>query len=400
MVLLYKAATEQGKVVRGFIEAHDIAEAAIYLRTHKLIPITINEQKENPLSFITTITGRFTGSDLVFFTQQIASMLTSGLTLMQALVVLKNQIKKKPVTEMISKIITDIEEGNTFSQALSSYPKVFSPIYISLIKAGESSGLLDKVLTRLSVNIEKEAELRSQIKGALLYPAIVIIMMIIVVFIMMLFVIPQLSTLYDSLAIDLPITTKILVTLSSFTIAFWPLFIFAFFGCFYAVRRWYRTKYGRKQIDSALLRVPIIGKIIRYRILTEFSRTLGLLVGAGGPVVGSISQAKGVTGNVMYEEAIAIIAKQVEKGVGIGDAFDASKLFPPLLVQMVRVGEETGKLDENLTQASEYFEREVSSSVRTLTTAMEPLIMAILGIGVAFLLIAVITPIYKLSSSI
>lgn len=399
MVLLYKAATHEGKIVRGIIEAKDIKEAASYLRSHKLLPISIDEHKDNPLSAFFTYGGRITQADLSFFTRQIASMLNSGLTLVQSLNILRNQIKKKEMTDVINQITSSIEGGSTFSQAVASHPKLFSPIYISLIKAGETSGLLDNVMSRLADNLEKEEKLKSQIKGALMYPAIVVIMMIVVVFIMMLFVFPQLNNLYESLSIDLPFTTKILVSLSDFTVQFWPIIIIGMAGGVFLFRKWYRTKSGKKQFDTVILRIPIFGKIIQFRILTEFSRTLGILVGSGGPVVGSLSQSKEVTGNVLYEEAIARIAKQVEKGVAIGEAFGASTLFPPLLVQMIRVGEQTGKLDENLTRASNYFEREVEQSVKTLTTAMEPFIMAVLGLGVAFLLIAVITPIYKISSS-
>ena len=318
---------------------------------------------------------------------------------MESLHILKKQIKKQAVNDLVDKIITEVEEGSTFSQALASYPQAFSSIYISLIRAGETSGLLDKVMTRLADNLEKEQKLRSQIRGALLYPVIVIAMMIVVIFIMMLFVIPQLNVLYESLTIELPFATQILINMSNFTISFWPLIVGALLGSLFILRRWYKTVTGRKRIDSAVFSIPVFGRIIRFRILTEVSRTFGLLIGAGEPVVESLTQIKKITGNVLYENAIDRIANQVEKGVSIGDAFNASTLFPPLLVQMIRVGEQTGKLDENLGRAGEYFEREVEQSVKTLTTAIEPFIMAVLGLGVAFLLLAVITPLYKLTSS-
>lgn len=400
MVLVYKAASQDGKIVHGLIEAKDTAEAATYLRKKNLIPISITQHKENPLASFLITGGKFTASDLSFFTRQIASMLTAGLTLIQALGVLQNQIRKKAVNDVINQITADIEGGTSFADAIAAHPKIFSKVYISLIRAGESSGLLDNVMTRLAENLEKEERLRSQIKGALLYPAIIIIMMVLVVFIMMVFVIPQLNSLYESLAIDLPFTTQILVTLSNVTVQLWPIMIAGTVGLVFLFRKWYGTKRGRHSIDGTLLRMPLFGKIIRFRILTELSRTLGILVGAGDPVVSSLTQAKDVAGNVIYEEAVGKIAQQVEKGVAIGDAFAASPLFPPLLIQMIRVGEQTGKLDENLSRASDYFEREVENSVRTLTTALEPIIMAVLGLGVAFLLISVITPIYKLTSSI
>jgi len=399
MVFLYKAATQEGKVVHGLIEAKNVSEAASYLRSHHLLPITIEQQKENPIQILLTFYSRFNRNDLVFFTRQIASMLTSGITLMESLHILQKQIKKQAVNELVDNIITEIEDGSTFSQALASYSHVFSPIYISLIKAGETSGLLDKVMVRLADNLEKEQKLRSQIRGALLYPIIVIVMMIVVIFIMMLFVIPQLNVLYESLTIDLPFTTQVLIRLSNFTIIFWPIILGTIIGGIFLLKRWHKTATGRKRLDAAVFKIPVFGYIIRFRILTEVSRTFGLLIGAGEPVVDSLSQIKQITGNVLYENAIDRIARQVEKGVSIGDAFSASSLFPPLIVQMIRVGEQTGKLDENLGRAGEYFEREVEQRVKTLTTAIEPFIMAMLGLGVAFLLLAVITPLYKLTSS-
>lgn len=400
MVLLYKAATNDGKIVHGLIEAKNETEAALYLRKKNLVPISITEHKDNPLNTYLANGGKFNASDLAFFTRQIASMLTAGLTLIQALNVLSNQVKKKAVSEVINQITADIEGGSTFSNAAASHSRIFSKVYISLIRAGESSGLLDNVMTRLAENLEKEEKLRSKIKGALLYPVIVVVMMILVVFVMMLFVIPQLKTLYDSLAIDLPFSTQILVTMSNITVQFWPILIGSMVGGFILFRRWHHTVHGRKIIDGILIKLPLFGKIIQFRILTEVSRTLGILVGSGDPVVSSLNQVRDVSGNAIYENALGLIAKQVEKGVSMGDAFAASSLFPPLLIQMIRVGEQTGKLDENLTRASEYFEREVEESVRTLTTAMEPIIMAVLGIGVAFLLVSVITPIYKLTNSL
>lgn len=383
----------------GLIEAKDIPEAASYLRAHKLLPISIEEQKDNPFGALTAFNDKFSRADLSFFTRQLASMLTSGLTLTQALNVLKNQVKKKAVTDVTEGIISDIEEGRSFAQALVAHPRIFSGTYLSLVKAGEASGLLDNVMTRLAENLEKDDKLRSQVRGALLYPSIVLLMMVVVIFVMMLFVVPQLSTLYDSLAIELPFSTRILIAMSSFTVAFWPIIIFGSIGAFFLFRRWYRTPAGRRNVDHMLLTIPLFGKLIRLRILTEFSRTLGILVGSGDPVVSSLTQAREVTGNVLYEDSISTIAKQVEKGVDIGDAFAASPLFPPILVQMIRVGQQTGKLDENLTRAADYFEREVTQTIKTLTTAIEPIIMAILGLGVAFLLIAVITPIYKITNS-
>jgi len=400
MKLRYKAATADGKIVSGIIDAKDESEAASYLRGKELLPIQIKKQAEGLLSKYLPFLNKLGASDVILFTRQISSMLTSGLTLMRGLQIYKDQLQNQQMIEIVSGIIADIEEGKSLSFAVAKYPQVFSPIYISLIKAGESSGLLDKVLLRLANNMEKQAKLRSTVKGALLYPAIVIILMIFVIFIMMIFVIPQLSTLYTSLNVPLPLPTRVVVGLSSFLGTFWPLILVLIIGVTYFFRRWKKTVEGQLIIDDFILKVPVFGKLIRQTILSEFSRTFGLLVGTGTLVVESLIQTADTTGNIHFKNAIKGVAKQVEKGVSVGDSMSAYSLFPPILIQLIKVGEQTGKIDETLGKASEYFEDEVNQQVRTLTTAMEPFIMIVLGVGVAFLIISIITPIYSLISNL
>lgn len=398
MRLLYKAVTRDGKKVRGLIEAKDANEAASFLRSKELLPTHITQKTERGI--LSIFTQKAKSSDLVFFTRQLSSMLASGLTLMQSLSILKDQVQNEAMIEIVSGIIIDIDEGKTFSAALAKYPKFFSQIYISLIKAGEASGLLDKVLLRLADNLEKQQKLKSTVKGALMYPSIVIAGIIAVMFIMMIFVIPQLNTLYKSLNIDLPLSTKIVVGISNFIIVFWPL-VFGFFALLlFLFRRWRKTESGQLIFDDFVLKLPVFGKLIKQSILTEFARTFGLLVGTGTLVVEALNQTSDVAGNILYKNAIIGVSKRVEKGITIGDAMSVYSLFPPILVQTIRIGEQTGKLDESLMRVSEYFEREVEQSVKTLTTAMEPFIMIVLGLGVAFLVFSIITPIYSLVSSI
>ncbi len=400
MRLHYKAATKDGKTEQGIIDAKDINEAAAYLRTKELMPIRIVRETENPLAKILPFSRRVKSSDLVLFTRQLSSMLSSGLTLMRALGILKDQIQSAAMQETVNSIINDVEEGKTFSFAIAKYPNVFSPIYVSLIKAGESSGLLDKVLARLADNLEKDSKLKGTIRSALMYPIIVVVLMVVVMAIMMIFVIPQLTTLYQNLNVPLPLPTQIIIGLSRFTGTFWPIILVALVILIVLFKRWHKTQEGQLTVDGLILKLPIFGKLIQQTILAEFSRTFGLLVGAGTLVVDALLQTAGTAGNVHYRNAITDVSKQVEKGVTIGDAMSVYVLFPPILVQLVKIGEQTGKVDESLAKASEYFEREVDQTVKTLTTAMEPFIMVILGVAVAFLIISVITPIYSLISSI
>ncbi len=401
MKLYYKAITQDGKSVRGIIEAKDPNEAADYLKKRQMVPVKIAAGSQvNLEELLPFLKRKPKKSEVVFFTRQMASMLTSGLTLMQALDVLKDQVQDQKMSEVVQGIISSIEDGKQFSIALERYPDVFSGIYVALIRAAESSGLLDKVLLRLADNLEKEEKLKGTIRGALLYPIMVVLMMIAVVVIMMIFVIPQLSVLYQNLNIPLPLPTQIVVGASNFVVKAWWLIIGILVILLYYFRKWHKTEVGKRVVDTFILQLPIFGKLISESVMVEFTRTFGLLVSTGTLVVDSLIKSADVVGNVKYKSAILLVSKRVEKGIAIGDAMEASDIFPPIVVEMAKIGEQTGKLDESMSRVSEYYEREVEQTVKTLTTAMEPIIMIILAIGVGFLIISIITPIYSLISSI
>ncbi len=400
MKLRYKATTPDGKIVQGVMEANDVNEAAGFIRSKDLFPIQIKKQNDNIIQKLLPFLNKTSENDIILFTRQLSSMLSSGLTLLRALQIFKDQIQNEAMIDIVTGIINDIEEGKAFSFAIAKYPDVFSPIYVSLIKAGESSGLLDKVLLRLANNLEKERKLKGTVKSALMYPAIVVVLMLFVVFIMMIFVIPQLSVLYKNLNVPLPLPTQIVVGLSSIIGTFWPLIIVLVGVLIFLFRRWRKTEEGQLIIDNLILKLPVFGSLIQETILAEFTRTFGLLIGTGTLVVESLLETADTTGNIHYKNAVKDVSKQVEKGVSVGDAMSSYSLFPPMLIQLVKIGEQTGKMDETLTKASEYFEEQVNEKVKTLTTALEPFIMIVLGVGVAFLIISVITPIYSLISSL
>ena len=401
MKLYYKAVTSKGKSIDGLIDARDPNEAAAYLRSKGLTPIKIIKREKSKLENIFPFFGnKVKASDIVTFTRQLSAMLSSGLTLLRSLEILKNQVGNPALVDIIDSVIKDIQEGSSFSRSISKYPQVFSPVYVALIEASEGSGLLDKAFLRLADTLEKQQKLKNTVKSALTYPAIVVAMMVIVVFVMMIFVIPQISTLYESLDVSLPLPTLILIQISNFFVSFWVIPLISLVIGGFAYNRWYKTVEGRFTIDSILLKLPIFGNLTKRTILAEFSRTLGILLGSGTLVVEALDKVSNITGNIHYRNAIVDIEKRVEKGVSIGDAMSLYYLFPPNLVELVKVGEQTGKLDETLLKASEYFENEVDQTVKTLSAAMEPIILIILGTGVAFLVISILTPIYQITSSI
>ncbi len=399
MKLYYRAVDADGKSITGLIDGKDVRDAAAYLRNHHLVPIKITRaDKKGILGTFTIKKPKL--AERVFFTRQLASMLTSGLTLMQALEIVKNQIPNVVMAEAIQEIIIGVESGNVFSTMLKKYPNLFPPIYVALIKTSESSGLLDKVLLQLAENLEKQDKLQKTIKGAMTYPIIVIVVMVLVLLVMMIFVLPQLTELYENMSVELPASTQIVMSISDFFKQIWYIIAVIIFGGIYVIRRSYKQETGRKIIDGFLLRLPVFGKLIKMTMLAEFTRTLGLLIGAGTLVVDSLIKSSDVVGNILYRDAILLVSKRVEKGITMGDAMGATPLFPPMVVELVRIGEQTGKLDEALIHSSEYFEREVDEMVKNLTTLMEPIIIVFLAIGVGFLIFSIITPIYGIISSI
>jgi type IV pilus assembly protein PilC len=400
MNFTYKAVSHEGKTIKGIIEAKDTIEAGTYLRSRGILPITISPQSEQGIDKLLPFFNKTSSADLIFFTRQFASMLQSGLTLMQSLAILKEQIQKPAMKEIVVKIIADMEEGNSFSQSIAKYPETFTHVYVSLMKAAESSGLLDKVAEKLADNLEKQQKLKSTIKGALMYPAIIMIGMTGVMSVMMIFVIPQLSTIYDSLGITLPFTTQIIVNISNFSVHYWPIVLVILVLLIFGYLRISKTEAGKIVIDTVSLKLPVFGVLIQKTILAEFSRTLGLLVGSGTLVVEALNQSAEVVGNTLYRNAILDVSQRVQKGITVGDAMIAYPLFPPIMFQMVKIGEQTGKLDESLLKVSSYFEGEVEQATKTLTTALEPIILVVLGAGVGFLIISIITPIYNLVSNI
>jgi type IV pilus assembly protein PilC len=325
-------------------------------------------------------------------------MVNAGLPITEALVILRSQAKGS-MQKMAAQVLADVEGGESLSVALSRHPKVFSPTYIALVKSGEVGGVMDEVLVRLADNLEKQQEFRGRVKGALIYPAIIIVGMIIVGFIMMIFVIPRLTSLYSEFNAELPTPTKILIGLSNFVIHFWPLFLILFGAGFYGFSLYRKTPQGRRKTDELIFKIPIFGDLQRQIILTELTQTLSLMVGAGVSILEGLNITAGVVGNRVIADALRDTAKQVEKGFPVAFSFAKHpEAFPFILSQMVAVGEETGKMDEVLTKVSHIFEIESDQKVKALTAAIEPIVMVVLGLGVGFLVIAIILPIYNLTS--
>ncbi len=395
----YKAKDKTGKLVTGEVEAVNINEAARLVRSRGFYVISITAKIDSPFAIIKRFRERITVGDVAAFTRQLSTMINAGLPITEALLILRSQ-SKKSMQKIVAQLLADVEAGESFSNALLRHPKVFNKTYMSLVKSGEVGGVLDAVLLRLADNLEKQQEFGSKVKGALIYPVIIVVGMIIVSFVMMIFVIPKMMSLYADFNADLPLPTKILIGISNLFIKYWFVVILLAAVGFYVFRLYRATPAGRRKIDELLFKIPVYGELQRQIILTELTRTLSLMVGSGVPILEALNITSEVVGNTMISEALKDSAKQVEKGFPIAFAFSRHpEAFPFLLSQMIAVGEETGKMDEVLTKISRIFEIESDEKVKGLTAAIEPIVMVVLGLGVGFLVIAVILPIYNLTSS-
>ena len=398
LLFSYKVKAADGQTLKGQVEAPTREMAVEILRRRKLFVISVIAIRPSVLTLISKKFKKAGADDVVTFTRQMATMVASGLPLTEALRILRNQ--SNPVmSAVIGEILQDVEGGASLSTALKKHQGVFSAVYISLVNAGESAGVLDNILTRLAANLEKNKAFSNKVKGAMIYPAIVVGAMIVVGFIMMIFVIPKLMDMYQTFNAELPLATKILISSSTWmkNNAILMFGILAGIGTGFSI--WVKTVDGRRRFELFIFKVPIIGKLQKQVIMTEFTRTIGLLVGAGISIIDALKISADSVGNSVYQKALLFAASQVEKGLPLAVPIAQNPYFPPILAQMISVGEETGKVDEVLAKLSLYFEAESEQGVAALTAAIEPLIMIVLGIGVGFLVIAVILPIYNLTSA-
>jgi type IV pilus assembly protein PilC len=379
------------------MEAVDIKQVASILRSKGLFITSLNETDGFSLD---SVFGRFSKpkqDEITNFTRQLSTMVGAGLPLVNALRILKMQ-SSSSLKGVIDKVLTDVEGGLTLAEALETSGGGFSTVYLAMVRAGESAGVLDQVLNKLADALDKQREFRSKTKGAMVYPLIVLIGMIVISIIMMVFVVPKLTAMYKDFGADLPTPTKILMGVSDFVVKFWYVVTIVLGVAFVLIRNWAKTEVGALVVEQLTFRIPIWGKLRKDLILTEFARTVSVLLGAGIPILDTLQIVSDTLGSLVFGTEVRQAATMVEKGVSLAEAVDKMELFPPILGQMIAVGEETGKLDEVLAKLAVFYEGESEVKIKALTTAIEPLIMIVMGIGVGFLVIAVIMPIYNLTS--
>ena len=393
---LWEATTRAGEKRRGAMEADSAVQVEARLRGDGL---TIDRVRREPIQI--TIGSGVTPKDLQVFTRQLATMIDAGLPLVQCLDILAIQTPNKIFARILGQVKSTVEQGATFSDALRRHPKVFDDLYVNLVAAGEVGGILDTILNRLAVYIEKAVKLRGQIRSALFYPVSILVVAIAVIAVMLLKVIPTFASMYKEMGhADLPAATKFVINLSRGFVTRWYLYAGALFGVVAGSAMIRRTDRGKEIFDRVLLRLPILGGTLRKIVVARFTRTLGTLLNSGVPILDALDICSRTAGNKVVEQAIARARDKIAEGHDMAGPLAESRVFPAMVVQMIGVGEQTGAMDQMLQKIADFYEEEVDAAVSALTSLIEPVMMAFLGVVVGGLIIAMYLPIFKLAGNI
>jgi type IV pilus assembly protein PilC len=393
-VFKWTGKSTQGAVMKGELTAESREEVQTYLRRQRIIPTNIS-LKGKPLlgSFRSGVKDK----DLVIFTRQFATMIGAGLPLVQALDILSKQTENASFAKTIGDIKNDVEGGSTFADALRKFPRIFSDLYSNMVAAGETGGILDTILVRLATYIEKSQKLKRKVKGAMVYPSVVITVAIMVIAIIMIFVVPTFGKMFTQLGGTLPMPTQIVINMSNFLSGIGGLIILAsIIGIIVFIVQFRRTETGQIVTDRLLLKFPVIGILLRKVAVAKFTRTLGTLVSSGVPILDGLNITAKTAGNKVIEKAVFEVRKGVSEGKTIAEPLSQSKVFPPMVNQMISVGESTGALDNMLGKIADFYDEEVDQAVANLTSMIEPLLMVFLGGTVGFIVVAMYLPIFKL----
>ncbi len=351
------------------------------------------------MNLSTSIFSRVTLKDKVFLARQLATMLSSGLAIDQCFKVIMSQTQKPILRSTYQSIVYDIEQGNSLSYAIARHPKAFDPVFIAIVRSGESSGKLDLVLSQLADRLELSSEFNSKVKAALMYPAFLLIMMILIVILMMIFIVPQLRTVFEESNVPLPVTTRAIMAISSFTTTFWwievivAVFLIIFFYFFF------RSSRGGSIWDRLKIKLPILKELYTEIYMARFCRTMSMLMNSGVPIMETLAITADVIQNRLYTKSLRNVTTQVERGIPISVPLQKDKLFMPIVPEMIMVGEQTGKMGMILTKLAEFFEKEVDVRIKGLASLIEPVVIVIMGIGVGFLVFSIIYPIYSIAQT-
>lgn len=387
-----------GQYIKSDVQAENEQAAAKLIRKEGFVPIDITLAEKSTSGMLSKRLNKVKTKDKVLFSRQLSTLINAGLPLVQSLRNVNNQTTSKPLKVVINKVISDVEAGATLSVAMGKHPAVFNQVYISLIAAGEASGTLDKALERLAIQQEKDADLISKVRGALVYPLIVVAVMIGVLTFMMVKVLPQVEVLYSGLpGAELPLITKVLLAVSNFVIDFWwvVLAVLAFLA--FATTRWARTLGGKQVIDKAKMKMWPVGPLFTKMYMARFARTGTTLVASGVPLIQMLEITANSVNNVHVEGSIHRAADKVKGGKALSDSLQNDPNFLELVPNMIRIGEQSGSLEQMLAKSADYYEKEVDDQIKAISTIIEPVLMVVLGVVAFIIVAAVLLPVYGLA---
>ncbi len=394
---LWEGKTRVGGTMTGEIEAPNEAFVIAQLRRQQIVPVRVKSKPRELKITLPWRAGKVSRKELAIFTRQFATMIDAGLPLVQCLDILGMQQENQGFKKVILKVKEDVESGSTFADALGKHPTVFDELFVNLVSAGEVGGILDTILARLAAYIEKAMKLAKQVKSAMVYPATIVAVALIVTVILLLYVIPIFGQMFEDFGQSLPVPTQIVLALSAYTRKYFLLGVVLVVLMILAIRWYYKRETGRRNIDRLLLRMPILGDLLRKIAVARFSRTLGTMVSSGVPILESMDIVAKSAGNKIIEEAVVKARESISEGKTISEPLQDSKVFPLMVTQMVAVGEATGALDAMLNKIADFYDDEVDASVAALTSLLEPLLMIFLGVVIGGLVIAMYLPIFKLA---
>ena len=401
-VFVWEGKTAQGKILKGEMEAASQDAVFARLRSQRIQPIPARvREKGKGLEKEFTIPGfgaKVSAHDVMLFTRQFATMIDAGLPIVQGLDILSQQSENKAFRIIVRTIKQDVESGFTLADALKKHPKIFDDLYVNMVAAGEVGGVLNTILNRIAMFIEKSARLKSKVKGAMIYPATIVVVAVAVVTVLLLFVIPVFAELYGGMGKALPAPTQITINISNFFRAYFMYLAGAIVGIVVALKMYYKTAQGRFTIDGLLLKLPIMGDLIRKVAVARFSQNMSILLTSGVPILDGLAITAKTAGNKVVEKAIMNARISISQGRTVAEPLTESKIFPPMVCQMVAIGENTGALDAMLKKVADFYEEEVDNAVANLTSMMEPLIMVVLGVILGGLVISMYLPIFQLGS--
>ncbi|HSH31884.1 MAG TPA: type II secretion system F family protein [Candidatus Saccharimonadales bacterium] len=389
---------KSGENVKAEVQAENVQAAAKLLMSQDLFPVTIIN-KSDKKGLLDKFGQRVSTKDRIIFTRQLATLINAGLPLVQSLRTIKEQLSNKALQDIVQAIVSSVEGGSSLSAAFGEHPKVFNQIYVSLIAAGETSGSLDKTLERIASQQEKDAAIVSKIRSALVYPIIVLFVIVAVLVFMLTTVLPQVAQLYTDLKKPLPPLTQFLANLSGFLIKFWWLVPILLVLVGLGLRNYFKTEPGQRLLDRVKVRLPLFGRIFRKVYMARYSRTLGTLLASGIPMLEALDIVRKAINNVLLEESIERSMSQVKGGKALSTSLEDDPHFLVLVPQMIKIGEQSGAIDEMLGRVASFYEDEVDTEVKNLSTTIEPLLMVVLGVLVAFVIGAILFPVYNLVGS-